>query len=179
MEGAGWHHINVKDGKRFSTREGYLEPAAYRENLTVSQHSHATKLIVENGRCVGVEYVKDGQKQEARATKEVIVSCGAIESPHLLLCSGIGAPQNMRPYGIPTVAELPGVGENFHNHVLTGVIREGSSVEDVVRAYERGGAAALSVLTEPFHFAGSLDDLRAARAATALPVLRKDFIVDH
>jgi choline dehydrogenase len=125
MEGAGWHHINVKDGKRFSTREGYLEPNAYRENLTVSTHSYATKLIIENGRCVGVEYVKDGERQEARAAKEVIVSCGAIESPHLLLCSGIGATQNMRPYGIQTQVELPGVGENFHNHVLTGVIREG------------------------------------------------------
>ena len=59
-----------------------------------------------------------------------------------------------------------------------GPIREGASVEEVVCAYERGGAAALSILTEPHHFAGSLDDLREARAATTLPVLRKDFIVD-
>jgi indole-3-glycerol phosphate synthase len=60
-----------------------------------------------------------------------------------------------------------------------GTIREGVSCAEVVRAYERGGAAALSVLTEPSHFGGSLDDLVAARAATHLPVLRKDFIVDH
>jgi indole-3-glycerol phosphate synthase len=59
------------------------------------------------------------------------------------------------------------------------VIREGATVADVVRAYERGGATALSVLTEPFHFGGSLDDLREAHRATALPVLRKDFIVDR
>ena len=59
------------------------------------------------------------------------------------------------------------------------MLREGASVEDVVSAYERGGATALSILTEPFHFEGSLDDLRAARAATYLPVLRKDFIVDR
>ena len=58
------------------------------------------------------------------------------------------------------------------------MIREGATVAEIVQAYERGGAAALSILTEPFHFGGSLDDLRAARAATDLPVLRKDFIVD-
>src|SRR5262249_3193938 len=121
MEGVGWHHINVKDGERFSTREGYLDPAAHRENLTVSQHSQATRLILEGGRCVGVEYVKDGEKQEARATREVIVCAGAIESPHLLLVSGIGAPQHLKPYGIDVEVELPGVGENFHNHELTGV----------------------------------------------------------
>ena len=59
------------------------------------------------------------------------------------------------------------------------MIREGADLVEIVQAYERGGAAALSILTEPFHFGGSLDDLRAARAATHLPVLRKDFIVDR
>jgi indole-3-glycerol phosphate synthase len=70
------------------------------------------------------------------------------------------------------------IAEHKRRSPSAGTIREGSSVEEIVQAYERGGAAALSVLTEPFHFAGSLDDLRAARAATTLPVLRKDFIVD-
>jgi indole-3-glycerol phosphate synthase len=70
------------------------------------------------------------------------------------------------------------IAEHKRRSPSAGAIREGSSVIEVVQAYERGGAAALSVLTEPFHFDGSLDDLRAARAATALPVLRKDFIVD-
>jgi indole-3-glycerol phosphate synthase len=70
------------------------------------------------------------------------------------------------------------IAEHKRRSPSAGVIREGSDVVDVVTAYERAGAAALSVLTEPFHFDGSLDDLRAARAATHLPVLRKDFIVD-
>jgi indole-3-glycerol phosphate synthase len=70
------------------------------------------------------------------------------------------------------------IAEHKRRSPSAGPIREGSSVIEVVQAYERGGAAALSVLTEPFHFAGSLDDLREARAATSLPVLRKDFIVD-
>jgi len=70
------------------------------------------------------------------------------------------------------------IAEHKRRSPSAGAIREGSSVEQIARAYERGGAAALSVLTEPFHFAGSLDDLREARVATTLPVLRKDFIVD-
>ena len=145
MEGAGWHHINVKDGKRYSTKEGYLDPVSYRENLTLSQHSQATRLILENGRCVGVEYVKDGERQEARATREVIVCAGAIESPHLLLASGIGATQNLRPYGIDVEVELPGVGENFHNHVLTGVIREGKQQVPTGQAEPLRGRALLQV----------------------------------
>jgi indole-3-glycerol phosphate synthase len=70
------------------------------------------------------------------------------------------------------------IAEHKRRSPSAGAIREGATVRDVVQAYERGGAAALSVLTEPFHFDGSLDDLREARAATTLPVLRKDFIVD-
>jgi indole-3-glycerol phosphate synthase len=70
------------------------------------------------------------------------------------------------------------IAEHKRRSPSAGVLREGVDLTEVVRAYERGGAAALSILTEPFHFGGSLDDLRAARAVTSLPVLRKDFIVD-
>jgi indole-3-glycerol phosphate synthase len=70
------------------------------------------------------------------------------------------------------------IAEHKRRSPSAGAIREGADVVEIVQAYERGGAAALSVLTEPFHFGGSLDDLRAARGATHLPVLRKDFIVD-
>jgi indole-3-glycerol phosphate synthase len=88
-----------------------------------------------------------------------------------------------RPEGRPFQEALlrPGISliaEHKRRSPSAGTIREGSSVEAIALAYERGGAAALSILTEPFHFAGSLDDLRAAHAATELPVLRKDFIVD-
>jgi indole-3-glycerol phosphate synthase len=71
------------------------------------------------------------------------------------------------------------IAEHKRRSPSAGAIREGATVSEIVQAYERGGAAALSVLTEPFHFAGSLDDLREARAASSLPVLRKDFIVDE
>ncbi len=88
-----------------------------------------------------------------------------------------------RPEGRPFEEALlrPGISviaEHKRRSPSAGAIREGSSIEEIVDAYERGGAAAVSILTEPFHFGGSLDDLRAARAITTLPVLRKDFIVD-
>jgi choline dehydrogenase len=124
MDGAGWHHINVKDGRRQSTKVAYLEPAAGRQNLTLATNAQATRLLFSGKRCNGVEYVQDGKRRTARANYEVIVSCGAIESPKLLMLSGIGNPEHLRTFDIAVKSALPGVGENFHNHVLTGVIRE-------------------------------------------------------
>jgi len=124
MEGAGWHHVNVKDGKRFSTKEGYLDPALGRPNLTLGTNSQATGLVFSGNRCTGVEYVKDGQNESATARRDVIVCSGALESPKLLLLSGIGPPAHLAEVGIPVRVGLPGVGENFHNHVLCGVIQE-------------------------------------------------------
>ena len=113
----------------------------------MSTHSQATKLILENGRCVGVEYVKDGEQQEARATKEVIVCAGAIESPHLLLSPASARRRTCGRTAIDVKAELPGVGENFHNHVLTGVIREGK--QQVPTGKQNLSEAALFCKSDP------------------------------
>lgn len=126
MEGTGWHHIDVKDGKRHSTAVAYLLPALTRKNLTLSANAQVTRLLFDGKRqrCVGVEYVQDGQTKKGFAGREVIVCLGALESPHLLLNSGIGSPAQLRQFGKPVVVDLPGVGENYHNHVLTGLIAE-------------------------------------------------------
>jgi len=126
MEGAGWHHINVKDGKRHSTAVAYLLPALNRPNLTLFPNVQVTRLLFDGQRrrCVGVEYVEDGQLKKVYADREVILSAGALESPHLLLNSGIGNPEHLKEFGKPVIVDLPGVGENFHNHVLTGLIAE-------------------------------------------------------
>lgn len=123
MEGAGWHHVNIRDGKRWSAREGYLLPALARPNVTLSTSARATRLLFEGSRCVGVEYSQNGALQTARADREVLVCAGAIESPKLLLLSGIGDPNHLIELYIQVVAESPGVGENFHNHILTGLIQ--------------------------------------------------------
>jgi choline dehydrogenase len=116
--GVGWHHVDIKDGKRGGVLTSYLQPALARKNVTLQTDARATKLVIENSRCVGVDYVVGGRQATARASHEVIVSCGAIESPKLLLLSGIGPAEQLRTFGIPVVVDLPGVGENFHDHPL-------------------------------------------------------------
>ncbi len=147
MIGAGWHHINVVDGKRFAAYRAYLEPALARPNLTFTTNALTSRLIVEDGRCTGVEYLKDGQTQRANASAEVIVSAGAIESPKLLLLSGIGDPKELKALGIDSVVDLPGVGRNFHNHVLTGVIHE--SPQPVPQGKQNLSESALFVKSDP------------------------------
>ncbi|MGZ5496881.1 MAG: GMC family oxidoreductase, partial [Candidatus Aminicenantales bacterium] len=100
MEGVGWHHINVVDGKRVAAYRAYLEPALARPNLTFTTNALVSRLIIEDGRCTGVEYLQDGQTHRASASAEVIVSAGAIESPKLLLLSGIGDPKELKALGI-------------------------------------------------------------------------------
>ena len=125
MEGYGWHHVNIgKDGKRNSDAVAYLIPALTRANLTLFHHCQATRLIFKGKRCVGVEYVQNGQKKTVFANNEVIVCLGALESPHLLLNSGIGPSAQLQQFDKPVLVDLPGVGENYHNHVLTGAIME-------------------------------------------------------
>jgi choline dehydrogenase len=126
MEGAGWHHVNIRNGQRFSCRKGYLEPALSRPNLKLETHAQAARLILDGHRCTGVEYVHGGQTKRVHANHEVVVCGGAIESPKLLLLSGIGPRNHLEQVGIPVRVELQGVGENFHNHVLAGVINEAS-----------------------------------------------------
>ncbi|MEX2535144.1 MAG: GMC family oxidoreductase N-terminal domain-containing protein [Trueperaceae bacterium] len=119
MEGVGWHHLNVRSGRRHSARNAYLEPATARPNLTLKTGALTTRLLFEGSRCVGVEYLqKGGKPKSARARNEVIVCGGAIESPKLLMLSGLGRAEVLRALGLPVVVDLPGVGENFHNHVL-------------------------------------------------------------
>ena len=116
QEGVGMSQVTITRGRRQSTAFCYLDPARHRANLQIDQGAIAESLILEGRRCVGVRYSVNGQKREARATREVIVSGGSINSPKLLELSGIGQGDRLRALGIAPVHELPGVGENLRDH---------------------------------------------------------------
>ncbi len=116
QEGIGMSQVTIAKGRRQSTAYCYLDPAVGRPNLTIDRGAMAESLILEGKRCVGVRYSVGGVKREARATREVIVSGGSINSPKLLELSGIGQGDLLRSRGITPVHELRGVGENLRDH---------------------------------------------------------------
>jgi choline dehydrogenase len=119
LDGAAQMQLTIRDGKRHSAAAAYLRPVLDAPNLRVVTGAHVHRLLLEGGRCTGVEFAHDGTLEQARAGSEVIVSAGAIESPALLLRSGIGPAGELRGLGIDVAADLPGVGQNLHDHLLS------------------------------------------------------------
>lgn len=117
MEGAALYQITTKGGYRASAARSYLTPAKKRHNLTVHTHAHATRILFEGKRAVGVEYRHRDQIRTARAGREVIVSGGAINSPQLLQLSGIGPSDILRKHGINVVHYAAQVGRNLQDHL--------------------------------------------------------------
>ena len=120
QEGCGFWQLTQKDGARLSTAAAYLRPAMDRSNLTVQTGALTTKVDFEGRKAVGVSYIHQGQVSQASAEREVILSGGAVNSPQLLLLSGIGPADELRAFGIAAVQDLPGVGKNLQDHL--GVI---------------------------------------------------------
>ena len=117
QEGVGWFQLTVKGGERFGTGKAFLRPASERPNLTVTTGVLATRIIVGQGRAVGVIYLQDGQPQTAFAASEVVLSSGSIGSAQLLLLSGIGPADELTAVGVPPVHDLPGVGKDLQDHI--------------------------------------------------------------
>jgi choline dehydrogenase len=118
QEGFGLYQVTQKNGLRCSTAAAYLRPVAGRANLAITTAAHVTRLLFEGHRCVGATYLKDGQAEEVHARREIIVSGGAINSPQLLMLSGIGSAAHLEALGIPVVRDLPGVGQNLMDHLM-------------------------------------------------------------
>jgi len=117
QEGAGYFQLTARNGRRCSAAVGYLNPAKRRPNLRIVTGSLVNRIMIENGRATGVELSAEGVMQRVRAVGEVLLSAGAINSPHLLELSGIGRGEVLQDIGVPVVRELPGVGENLQDHL--------------------------------------------------------------
>jgi choline dehydrogenase-like flavoprotein len=115
QEGVGYYQGTIGSGRRWSTATAYLRPARGRKYLVVTPQAHATRVLIENGRAVGVEYRSPQGLQTARCRGEVVVSGGVYGSPQLLLLSGVGPGAHLREMGIDVKRELP-VGANLHDH---------------------------------------------------------------
>lgn len=121
QEGLGRMDSTIKNGERWSAAKAYLYPAMRRPNLTVITGALVLRVLFEGRRAVGVAYATGRRAEEARAAREVILSGGAINSPQILMLSGIGPADHLRSHGIDVVADLPGVGENLQDHIETYV----------------------------------------------------------
>ena len=122
QDGVGWYQLTQRNGQRCSAATAYLRPAMARPNLTVRTGALVTKVIIENGYATGVSYLHRGETEVARANGEVILSGGAINSPQLLMLSGIGPADHLIEMGIDVVAESRGVGANLTDHPVVPVI---------------------------------------------------------
>ncbi len=119
QEGVGWFQYTMKDSKRMSAAKAFLVPALHRKNLTVMTGALCKRIIIENDRAKGIEFMTArSNTMIARASREVILSAGAFESPKLLLLSGIGQKNELKELGIETKKDLPGVGKNLHDHLF-------------------------------------------------------------
>jgi len=117
QEGFGLYQVTQKKGSRFSSAIAYLRPALKRDNLQAETEAQVTRLLIEDGRCVGVEYTQKGQTHQVQANREVLLCGGTINSPQLLLLSGIGPANHLQDMGIEVAMDLPGVGQNLQDHL--------------------------------------------------------------
>jgi choline dehydrogenase-like flavoprotein len=143
-EGVGLYQVTQKNGERGSVAKAYLTPNLGRSNLTVMTGAHTTRVLMEGERAVGVEVRVDGALQQLKARREVLLSAGALQSPQLLMLSGIGPGAQLQKHGIAVVHDAPGVGANLHDHV------------DVVQVVDTPGLSELFGLSLP----GAVNALR-------------------
>jgi choline dehydrogenase len=143
-EGLQRNEMVVTRGRRGNVARTFLKPVMHRRNLVVVPKAQATRVLFEGTRAVGVEYLKDGERHEARVRKEVILSGGAYGSPQLLMLSGIGPAADLSKHGIKPLVDLPGVGQNLIEHPFLPVAWR--ALPETFRCAMRADRAAVSVL---------------------------------
>ena len=131
QEGVGIYQVTHKNGERFSAAKGYLTPNLGRPNLTVVTGAHTTRILIETGRAVGIEVRVEGATTKFLARREVLLAAGALQSPQLLMLSGIGPAAHLREHGIAVVHDLPGVGRNLQDHVDVVQVHDAPHLKDL------------------------------------------------
>ncbi|XP_071448674.1 glucose dehydrogenase [FAD, quinone]-like [Hetaerina americana] len=125
MDGMSYLQVTTRNGSRVSSSKGFLRPIRGRSNLHVAKHSHVTKINIDpkTKEATGVEFLRDGKRYHVRASKEVILSAGALNSPQILMLSGIGPQYHLKEKGIAVIMDAPGVGDNLMDHLsFSGLI---------------------------------------------------------
>lgn len=191
QEGVGLYQVTHRSGERHSAAKGYLTPHLARPNLQVITEAHATRILFEGRRAVGVEYRQGGRLHEVRALREVLLSAGALLSPQLLMLSGVGPVEELQRHGIGVVHELPGVGQHLHDHPDVVQVMDAPRLTDLFGLSLRGALNTLrgirewraqrsGMLTTNFAEAGGFIKSRPEEAA---PDLQLHFVigklVDH
>jgi len=170
QEGAGLYQVTCKDGLRWSVADAYLRPVLDRPNLVVRTRARFAAVEFDGTRAVGVRYRHQGEERTAYADAEVILSGGAINSPQLLMLSGVGPASHLREYDIAVVADVPGVGQNLHDHPATPLIwhtkettdvAEFANVANLIRVKARGTGPLTSNIGEAGAFFRSRPGLDA------------------
>ncbi len=121
-EGVGFRQGVIRDGKRVTTASAFLRPALAQGNVSLYTDALVLRVIVEGVRAVGVVYEREGRQHQVRATREVILSAGTIQTPQLLLLSGIGPAVQLQAGGVQPIHDLPGVGRNLQDHLACPVL---------------------------------------------------------
>ena len=124
--------VTQNGGERWNAARAYVDPHRHQANLQVISHAHATQIVMEGKRAVGVRYAVNGVQHEVRARKEVILSGGTFGTPQLMMLSGIGPALHLQDLGIPLVHELPGVGQNLQDHVTAVLIYKTQKINDAM-----------------------------------------------
>ena len=123
QEGVGFYQVTQRDGRRCSAAAAYLDPARNRENLEIVTGAHVAKVVMEGKRAVGVQYRSGSNEVTIKANREVLLAAGALQSPQILMLSGIGPGAHLQEHGIEVVHDAPGVGDNLQDHFDYTVIR--------------------------------------------------------
>lgn len=163
QDGFGRYDLNQRNGTRLSSARAFLHPALTRSNLSVFEETMVQRIVFDRGRAIGVEVETNGSRRTIYASREIILSAGAINSPQILMLSGIGPEQDLQQLGIPVVHNLPGVGQNLQDHPTVHIAMENPSAE----SYALSRKSLPRVLMSPLKYLFKRTGMLASNVAEA------------